>query len=87
MVQRVNTIPPQLVSNKLLIQFQHDCNLICNASSTTAMSITGAEFATCTRQATAVVHPCSVKLSVNFTFYPMSVFGEAVGPPALAMNP
>jgi hypothetical protein len=62
------------MSFSLVVQLQHDCNLICNASSTTTMSITGAEFATCTRQVIAAVHPCSVELSVNFTFHPMSVF-------------
>jgi hypothetical protein len=72
LVQRVNTIPLQLVSNKLIIRLQHECNLIQDVSKPGFTSITGAEFATRTRQLIAAVHPCGVELSVNFTFHALS---------------
>jgi hypothetical protein len=72
LVQRVNTIPPQLVSNKLVIRIQHECSLIRDVSKIGFTSITGAEFATRTRQLIAAVHPCGVELSVNITFHAMS---------------
>ena len=72
LVQRVNTIPPHLVSNKLVIRIQHECNLIRDVSKIGFTSITGSEFATRTRQLIAPVHPCGVELSVNITFHAMT---------------
>jgi len=74
LVQRIGTVPPHLVTNRLSVQLQQECSLLLDLSKPGYTSITEADFATRTRQLIAAVHPCDVELSVNFTFHAMGVY-------------
>jgi hypothetical protein len=73
LVQRFQAIPPQMISDRLTFELQHDCRLITSISNHNSTRVTSAQFTRDTRTVAAIVSPCKLTISVNFTFHSLSV--------------
>jgi len=69
---RINAIPPQLRSNRLTFELQHDCRVVSPMLSNHTTPVSSAQFTRDTRNLVTMVSPCKGVISVDFIFHSLS---------------